>query len=480
MPDSLNLKLLSNQLHDAHYEEIARTFDAKSGVSGWSSRFYRELLYRTYRLAIPKGSSVIEVGCGSGELLAHFSDCEVTGIDVSSKQIGQARIRVPQGKFHCMAAERLTLTGQYDFIIISDAVNLFADVQLVLEQVRQIAKPSTRLILNFHNTLWRPILALAKLMGVATETPSYSWLNRYDLENILWLTNWEVVRKDARILFPLPVPLIESALNRWVAPLLSPFCLAYFLVARLPAPRRKEGSSLTIVVPARNEAGNIESIVQRLPAFAGEVELIFIEGHSKDNTWDEIVRVKQAYPHVNIVAMRQTGKGKGNAVREAFAVASKDILIILDADQTVPPEDLPRFVEALTTGRVEFANGVRLVYPMEDKSMQFANILANYAFGSIFSWLMAQRVKDTLCGTKCLYRADYEVIAANRAYFGDFDPFGDFDLLFGASKLNLKIADIPIRYRERTYGSTNIQRWRHGVMLLGMVLIAARKLRFVK
>ncbi len=480
MPESSNVQLSSNSLHDAHYEEIARAFDAKSGGSGRFSSFYRELLYRTYRLAIPRDSSIIEIGCGSGELLAHFSDCEVTGIDVSAKQVAQARIRVPHGKFYCMAPERLTLTGQYDFIIISDAVNLFADVQLVLEQLRLIAKPSTRLILNFHNTLWRPILALAKWMGAAKETPSYSWLNRYDLENMLWLAKWEVVRKDARILFPLPIPVVETLFNRWLAPLLPAFCLAYFLVARLPVPRRKEGSSLTIVVPARNEAGNVESIVQRMPSFAGEVELIFIEGHSSDHTWEEIVRVKKAYPDVNIVAMRQTGKGKGNAVREAFAVASKDILIILDADQTVPPEDLPRFVEALTTGRVEFANGVRLVYPMEDKSMQFANMVANHAFGNIFSWLMAQRVKDTLCGTKCLYRADYELIAANRAYFGDFDPFGDFDLLFGASKLNLKIADIPIRYRERTYGSTNIQRWRHGVMLLGMVLIAARKLRFVR
>ena len=480
MADLSNPKLSQNALIEAHYQQIARAFDAKAGASGWSAGFYRELLYRTYRLAIPKGSTIIEIGCGNGELLAHFTDCDVTGIDVSSQQVAQARLRVPEGKFHCMAAEHLSLTGQYDFIIISDAVNLFADVQLAMEQVRLIAKPSTRLILNFHNTLWRPILALAKMLGVATETPSYSWLNRYDLENMLWLANWEVIRKDARILFPLPIPVIETFLNRWLAPLLSPFCLAYFLVARLPVPRSKEASSLSIVVPARNEAGNIESIVQRLPTFEGEVELIFIEGHSKDNTWDEILRVKHDYPHVNIVAMRQTGKGKGNAVREAFAVATNDILIILDADQTVPPEDLPRFVRALTTGRVEFANGVRLVYPMEDKSMQFANMCANYAFGNIFSWLMAQRVKDTLCGTKCLYRADYEIIAANRSYFGDFDPFGDFDLLFGASKLNLKIADVPIRYRERTYGSTNIQRWRHGVMLLGMVLIAARKLRFVK
>ncbi len=466
-------------LHEAHHSRIAKTYDEEAGSTGWASRFYRQLLYRAYSLAIPEGSSIIEIGCGSGELLAHFKNCSVAGVDISSKQIDAARKRLPHGKFYCMAAEELTLDEKYDFIVISDGVNLFADVQVVFQQIRAISKPSTRLILNFHNTLWRPILSLAKKLGLAVETPTYSWLNRYDLENMLWLAGWQVIRRDARVLFPIPIPVLEPLFNRWLAPLLPTFCLVYFLVARLPVPRRSEGNSVTVVVPARNEAGNIESIVNRLPKFEQPVELIFIEGNSTDNTWDEIQRVKAAYPQVNIVAMRQTGKGKGNAVREAFAVATKDILIILDADQTVPPEDLPRFIEALTSGRCEFANGVRLVYPMEDKSMQFANMCANYAFGIIFAWLLAQRVKDTLCGTKCLYRQDYEVIAANRAYFGDFDPFGDFDLLFGASKINLAIADIPIRYRERTYGTTNIQRWRHGVMLLRMVLHAARKLRFV-
>jgi len=479
VPDFPQSKTAPNHLHQAHHQLIANAFDAGAEPSGWAARFYRELLFRNLRLAIPKGSSVIEIGCGSGELLAHLSDCEVTGIDISAKQIEAAGRRIPAGRFHCMAAENLDFGEKYDFIIISDSVNLFADVQLVFERLHTVAKPNTRLILNFHNTLWRPILTLARSLGLATPTPSYSWLNRYDLENLLWLANWQVVRRDARILFPLPVPLLDTLFNRWLAPFFTWFCLAYFLVARRPVPRQTEGSSVSVVVPARNEAGNIESIVRRMPSFNGPMELIFIEGHSKDSTWAEILRVKEANPELEIVAMRQSGKGKGNAVRDAFAAATKDILIILDADQTVPPEDLPRFVDALTTGHCEFANGVRLVYPMEDQSMQFLNMCANYAFGHIFAWLMAQRVKDTLCGTKCLYRADYEVIAANRSYFGEFDPFGDFDLLFGASKLNLKIADIPVRYRERTYGSTNIQRWRHGVMLLRMVLVAARKLRFV-
>jgi glycosyltransferase involved in cell wall biosynthesis len=208
-------------------------------------------------------------------------------------------------------------------------------------------------------------------------------------------------------------------------------------------------------------------------------ELIFIEGHSRDDTWAEIQRVAAAYPQRKIKYLQQTGKGKGDAVRLGFATATGDILMILDADLTMPPEELPKFYDVLAHGRAEFANGVRLVYPMDEKAMQFLNLCANKTFGIIFTWLLGQPVKDTLCGTKVCSRAHYERIAANRAYFGDFDPFGDFDLLFGAAKLNLKIADVPIRYRERTYGSTNIQRWSHGWLLLRMVLFAARKLKFV-
>jgi glycosyltransferase involved in cell wall biosynthesis len=219
--------------------------------------------------------------------------------------------------------------------------------------------------------------------------------------------------------------------------------------------------------------------VARTPQMGAGTELIFVEGHSRDNTWAEIQRVAAENPDRKIKLLQQTGKGKGDAVRAGFAVANGDVLMILDADLTMPPEELPKFYEVIASGRAEFANGVRLVYPMDEKAMQFLNLCANKAFGLIFTWLLEQSVKDTLCGTKVLTRRDYDRIAANRGYFGEFDPFGDFDLLFGAAKQNLKIADVPIRYRERTYGTTNIQRWRHGMLLLRMVWFAARKLKFV-
>jgi glycosyltransferase involved in cell wall biosynthesis len=177
--------------------------------------------------------------------------------------------------------------------------------------------------------------------------------------------------------------------------------------------------------------------------------------------------------------LQQTGVGKGDAVRRGFAIASGDMLMILDADMTVPPEDLPRFYEVLRSAKGDFANGVRLVYPMEDQAMRYLNMVGNKFFSLAFSWLLGQPIKDTLCGTKVLWKVDYDLIVANRSYLGDFDPFGDFDLLFGAAKLNHKIVDLPIRYRERKYGTTNIQRWKHGWLLLRMVLFAARRIKFL-
>ena len=355
-------------------------------------------------------------------------------------------------------------------------------MQLLLGRLHAVSTPQTRLVCNFHRGLWRPVLALATALGLRAGTPQSNWLNLDDVRNLCDLGDWQLIGLTGRLLCPVPVPLLGPLLNRFVAPLVPDLCLTVFAVARpRPAPVAPGSSppSVTVVVPARNEAGNILAAVQRTPPMGAGTEILFVEGHSKDDTWAEIERVMAAHPGRALRAMRQTGKGKGNAVREAFAAATGDILMSLDADLTMPPEELPKFNHALASGHAEFANGVRLVYPMEERAMQFLNFCANKAFGVIFSWLLGQPVKDTLCGTKVLYRRDYEQIAANRAYFGDFDPFGDFDLLFGAGKLNLKIADIPIRYRERTYGTTNIQRWRHGWMLLRMVAFAARKLKFI-
>ena len=377
------------------------------------------------------------------------------------------------------AGESLALRERFDCVILSDTLNLAADAQRLLEMVQGVSHPGTRLILNFPSALWRPVFTLARWIGLKAPQPQSNWLSKTDVVNLLHLTGWSPVRIESRLLIPVPLLGIDRIVNRWIAPVFSELCLTVFVVAR-PEPRPAGRlRTVTVVIPARNEAGNIEAAVRRTPEIGAGTEIVFVEGHSDDHTWSEMQRVAALFPSRRIKCLHQPGRGKYDAVQAGFAAASGDILMILDADLTVPPEELTKFYEAIASGRAEFVNGVRLVYPMDDEAMPFLNLCANKAFSLIFSWLIGQPVKDTLCGTKVLSRGHYEEIAANRSYFGDFDPFGDFDLLFGAARLNLKILDLPIRYRERTYGTTKIHRWGHGWLLLRMVFLAARKLKFV-
>jgi SAM-dependent methyltransferase len=492
-------------LADAHLERVRAFYESAPTESLWGARCYRARLAHYYNLLIPAGATVLEIGCGSGDLLARLHARRRTGVDLSAHQIAAARRRVPDADFVVQAGEELDLGQQFDVIIVSDTLNLAADVQRLLERLHRVSHGETRLLLNFQNTLWRPALTLARALGLKAPQPQNSWLAGSDVRNLLQLAGWSPISQQGRILVPFAALGIGSLVNRWFAPLLQWFCLTIFTVARrehsaatwagryASPPGKADGAAnsrggpadpaasltVSVIIPARNEAGNIAAAVARTPMMGAGTELVFVEGHSCDQTWHEIQRAVAANPHRMITALQQTGRGKGDAVRAGFAAAKGDILMILDADLTMPPEELPKFFQVIASGRAEFANGVRLVYPMEEQAMQFLNLCANKAFGIIFTWLMGQPVKDTLCGTKVLSRAHYERIAANRSYFGDFDPFGDFDLLFGAARLNLKIADVPIRYRERTYGTTNIQRWRHGWLLLKMVAFAARKLKFV-
>jgi glycosyltransferase involved in cell wall biosynthesis len=331
--------------------------------------------------------------------------------------------------------------------------------------------------------LWELPLVLAQRLDLATPTLGQNWLTVEDIAGLLSLADFEVIRHWSEILWPLGTPVLSGIFNRLLSKLwpFKYFNLTNFLVARprpTSRPQLKE-PLVSVIVPVRNEAGNIPHIFARIPEMGTGTELIFVEGHSKDETYSVIKKEIADHPDRRCKLLQQTGVGKGDAVRLGFANASGDVLMILDADLTVPPEDLPRFYDVLRSGKSDFVNGVRLVYPMEGQAMRYLNMVGNKFFSLAFSWLLGQPVKDTLCGTKVLWKADYELIAANRAYFGDFDPFGDFDLLFGAAKLNHKIVDLPIRYHERTYGTTNIQRWKHGWLLLRMVLFAAGRIKFV-
>jgi len=445
----------------------------------WSGAF-KQVLAHYYNLLIPPTANVLEIGCGDGSLLAGLKCVSKTGITATANETAPARTRNPDARIFSIDELETAELGTFDVILISDTLNLADDVQHLFGDALVYARVETRLLLNFYSSLWRPLASIADALKIRSRPKPSSWLSRSDVRNLLVLSGWEPIKQQERILWPLPTPVIERLVNRWVAPLLPWFCLTNFVVARPAAKMHtNRAKTVSVVVPARNEAGNIFAAVERTPLMGEWTEFIFVEGGSKDNTWEVIEQLADKFPRHRIKILKQTGKGKGNAVRDGFEVAKGEILMILDADLTMPPEDLPKYYHALADNHCEFANGCRLVYPMEKKAMRFLNMVANHFFGAAFSWVLGQHLKDTLCGTKVLTRDNWDRIQANRSYFGDFDPFGDFDMIFGADKLNLKISDIPIRYKERTYGETNIERWKHGLLLLRMLAFAARKLKFV-
>jgi ubiquinone/menaquinone biosynthesis C-methylase UbiE len=464
----------------AHWEAVARDSDRRATWGG----YYRRRLAHVYRAFVAPGCRVLEVGSGLGDLLANLNATEAVGVDFSPEMVHRAAARHPGIRFICADAHRLTqaVDGHFDLIILSDVVNDLWDVQEVLEQIARLSTPRTRLVLNFYSRLWEPALAVAGWMGVAKPTLKQNWFTVDDIVHLLQLTGFEPISHHGEILWPIDTPLIAPLSNRYLVKVwpFRWFALTDVLLARPRAQvvRPTPPPTVSVIVPARNEAGNIPQVFSRMPEMGGGTEIVFVEGHSKDDTFSAIQREIALHPERRSLSFQQAGVGKGDAVRLGFAKASGEVLMILDADLTVPPEDLPRFYEALVSGHGEFINGVRLVYPLEGESMRFFNFIANKFFGVAFSWLLDQPVRDTLCGTKVLWKSDYELIAANRGHFGELDPFGDFDLLFGSARLGLKIVDLPIRYRARTYGTTNIQRWRHGVLLLRMVMLAARRLKF--
>jgi len=465
----------------AHWNRQANTSaEARTGKG------YHQRLADVYRLLIMPGQRVLELGCGRGDLLATVRPAVGMGVDFCSSRIAQAKARHPTLQFVEADAHTYASSDKYDVVILSDLINDLFDIQQTLQRVQAFCHSRSRVILNFYSRLWSLPLGLAARLRLATPTLAQNWLTVQDLANLLKLADFETLRSWNEVLWPFRTPLVGGFCNKFLVKLPGIRHIGWtnFLIAR-PSPQASQQEILnrpakvSVVVPIRNESGNIEPLIRRLPPLGEATELIFVEGHSRDDTLAVAERAIADRPGSDIRLLQQSGKGKADAVRLGFDTAVGDILVILDADMTVAPEDLPRSINALRTGKGDFINCVRLVYPMQSQAMRPLNFVGNKFFGWAFSWLLAQPIKDTLCGTKVMWREDYLRLAANRSYFGEFDPFGDFDLLFGAAKLNLKIIDLPIRYRDRTYGETNISRWKHGWLLLKMTGVAALRLKFV-
>jgi len=451
----------------------------------WRRRnsYYYRWLDRIYRFVVRPNCRVLHIGCECGDLLAAVKPSYGVGVDEDAAAIELARKRFANMKFYTADPHQLELDEKFDYVLICNSLGRWHDIQQVLERIRPLTTEGTRIVITYYNYLWEGILSLGSLIGIRRPYPYQNWLPPEDIKNLLGLAGFDVIRSASYVMMPKRIPPLTTLCNYFLSllPGFRFFNLVELVIAR-PAcvPLRDEDLSVSVVVPCRNERGNIADVVKRVPRMGRETEIIFVDGNSTDGTAEEIERQIKEHPERKITLINQgDGVGKGDAVRKGFAAANGDVLVIQDADLTAPPEDLPKFFRALRDGRGEFINGSRLVYPMEKQAMRLLNLLGNKFFGTLFSWLLGQRFRDTLCGTKMISKKNYELIADNRSYFGDFDPFGDFGLIFGAVKQNLKVVEVPVTYRARTYGSTNISRFRHGWLLLKMSWIAFKKIKWL-
>ncbi len=455
----------------------------------WKQRnryFYdKELAY--FQFIVPQGARILDLGCGPGDLLVALKPSLGVGVDLSEAVVEKARqafshLHFVAGDIEDSEVIEALPHGPFDYIILSDTIGSLEDCQRVFQSLAGVCHRDTRVVVCYYNFLWEWILRTAELFGLRMPQGPQNFLSPADISNLMEISGFDVVNQQRRILLPKRLFGLGEIFNRYLAPLpiVNRLCLRNFTVARSVEHAPYAELSASVVIPCRNERGNIEPALQRMPRFADDLQIVFVEGHSQDGTPEEIERVKKLYAkEFDIVSLTQPGIGKGDAMRAGFAAATRDVLLILDADLTVPPEDLPKFFDAIASGRANFVNGSRLVYPLEKEAMRFLNLMANSLFAKIFTWLLGQRITDTLCGTKVLTKAHYQRIEAGRDYFGEFDPFGDFDMLFGATKANLKIVEIPIRYRGRAYGETQISRFRHGWLLVKMVVYAFRKMKAI-
>jgi len=451
--------------------------------------FYSEDI-RVMKELIPDNSKILEIGCGNGHLINALKPSYGLGLDISKKMIDEAQSEFQNIDFIHGDIENENIfkkiNTDFDYIIISDTIGYFNDIEKVLNRLHDVCNSNTRIIIAYYSPFWEPILNFAAKMKLKMPELPKALLNEIDVSSLLESSKYETVKKQNKILLPFKLLGIGRLINRYLAcfPIVSNLCLRNYVIARsLKSSQFDLPKSASVIIPCRNERGNVRNALDRLPVFTDNIEIIFVEGHSSDGTWDEVKKVIKDKNFIRkgfkMKAFQQKGVGKADAVFAAFDKAKNDVLIILDGDLTVPPEDIPKFWNKISTGEAEYINGSRLIYPMENEAMRFLNYIANKMFSILFTWLLGQRYTDTLCGTKVIRRKHYLQAVKRNKQFGNFDPFGDFFIIFGASRLNLKMIEVPIRYRAREYGSTQISRFSHGFLLIRMLIFAFFKLKAI-
>lgn len=380
-----------------------------------------------------------------------------------------------------LESDARTDTNERVLLLVNGNLNHCEDLDAFLSTMRSTMGPDSTAALIVYNSYYRFLYQILGVLGLRTAEIPQTFLTAHQVKELCRVADLEVVSHEKACYVPARLCGLGNALNALLplVPLVRHLSLAEIFLVRAAAPR-SEPSCVSVLVPARNERGNIRPLLERIPSLAKDTEIIFIEGGSTDGTWDEIQRATAEYTGpIRIQTVQQTGKGKADAVRLGCSRASGDLLVILDADLSVRPEELPKFVAAYVSGKGDFVNGNRLLYPMRTGAMNFLNLLGNVFFAKLLSFLLRVSIGDSLCGTKVYAARDYTRFRAWATRYMPDDPFGDFELLCPAAELGLRIVDVPIRYEARTYGQTNIRRFAHGFQLLKLVFsyAAGRYLR---
>jgi SAM-dependent methyltransferase len=423
-----------------------------------TNRYFYDQLKKTLRYIIEPGKRVLELRCETGHLLAAVEPAYGVGVEISDGMVRVAQEKNPSLYFVRSELEELELNETFDYIIFSHIFDT-VDILRTFERIRRHSTPETQVIVVNYNQFWEPVLELASKLGLRTRFVEPNWVSENDVRGFLKLAGLRPVRKYRKILFPKWIPLLSNFMNGFVArlPAVRRLCMMQIMVARpMRAALREEDVSVSVIVPCRNEFGNVEQAVNRVPQMGGHTEILFCDDKSTDGTPEEVRRMQALHRDRDIRLIEGPGICKAENVWTGFRAARGDVVMILDADLTVMPEELPMFLSALASGRGDFVNGSRLVYPMQEDAMKFSNMLGNKFFGLVFSFLLDQRIKDTLCGTKVLWRKDWLRMERNLGSWGIKDLWGDYELLFGASKLQLEIVEVPVHYLERIHGVTKM------------------------
>lgn len=446
---------------------------------GWIKRnsYYYKLLGSLLRFLVEPQKQVLSVRCGTGNLLAAVEPSGGKGIDICDEIVDIARQRNPSLNFTVAFPDKDEFRQKFrpgetfDYILFND-IGDTVDVLQAFRNLKPLCQRHTRVLVTTYNHLWEPLVTFAEWTGMKVPRAEQNWLSMADIRNLLKLTGFEALETHRIVLLPKYLPLLSGFLNRFCArlPFLSKLCMTQVIVARkVPPPVAVEDLTVSVVIPCKNEKGNVEEAVRRIPSLAGRTEIIFCDDQSTDGTAEEVRRMQLCYPDKDIRLEHGPGVCKSRNVWTGFDAAKGDVLLILDADLTTIPEELPYFIEVIVSGQAEFVNGSRLVYPVPKGAMNGANMVGNKFFSVAFTYLLGQRVKDTLCGTKVLWRSDWERVRPMLGSWGTEDRWGDYELLFGAAKLNLKILDLPVHYQERIYGSTKMTKvFRNGLVMLRM------------